>query len=232
VPISPRRIVDLGCGPGNSTAVCAERWPEASIVGVDNSAEMIATAREARPEMQWIVREMTDWIQSPSPERYDLIFSSAALQWVDDHATLFPNLMRKLSDGGVLAAHMPNYDAIPNRVLREMAVSDRWRPWFPQGRAAEWRSHDLKFYSGALAGSAAWTDLWATDYLQMMPDVQAIVDWYASTGLRPYLSAIPDEGEQRAFLDVYLTRLTPYFSPSDTGNVPFSFRRIFIVAGA
>ena len=171
--VSPRRIVDLGCGPGNSTALCLERWPTASIIGLDSSHEMIESARALQPDRQWKVDDIRAWALEPTdPEdRVDLIFSCAALQWVDDHANMFPRLLRKLAPDGVLAAHMPAYDAIPNRVMREMAASARWRKWFPSGHADEWRSHALEFYYATLSRSAKWLDLWATDYLHIMPDV-------------------------------------------------------------
>ena len=120
---SARRIIDLGCGPGNSTALCVERWPAASIIGLDSSQEMIKLARALQPGPQFEVGDIGDWVrQANHPgERVDLIFSCAALQWVDDHADVFPRLIRKLAPDGVLAVHMPAYDAIPNRVMREMA---------------------------------------------------------------------------------------------------------------
>src|SRR4051794_32025201 len=126
---APRQIIDLGCGPGNSTAVCADRWPAASILGLDSSPEMIAAARTAYPDHRWVVGDIGQWALQPSKpgEQFDLIFSSAALQWVDNHETLFPRLLSKLSPGGVLAAQMPAYDAIPNQTMREMATSERWR---------------------------------------------------------------------------------------------------------
>lgn len=199
---SPRKIIDLGCGPGNSTAVCAERWPEASIVGLDSSPEMIAAARASQPERSWMVGDIGEWIRNSStPEGgIDLIFSSAALQWIDDHETVFPALLEKLSHGGVLAAQMPAYDAIPNRLMRDLAGTPRWRKWFREGRSKEWRSHPLDFYYRVLAPKAKSLDLWATEYLQVMPDVNGIVEWYKSTGLRPYLEAIQDSGQRQEFL--------------------------------
>jgi trans-aconitate 2-methyltransferase len=225
--------MDLGCGPGNSTAVCAERWPAASIVGLDSSPEMIASARASQPDRCWMIGDIGKWaLQPPKPgERVDLIFSSAALQWIDDHATVFPRLVEKLSPGGVLAAQMPEYDAIPNRLMREMAASPQWRRWFPDGQAKEWRSHSLQFYYEILARIARWLDLWATDYLQIMPDVDGIVDWYKSTGLRPYLDRIEDDGQRVKFLDEYRSRLEAFYPKSQVGGVPFLFRRIFILAG-
>ena len=230
---APRQIVDLGCGPGNSTAVCAERWPEASILGIDNSPDMIAAARSGQPDGRWAIDDIAEWAVRPwkAGERVDLIFSSAALQWIDDHAAVFPRLLEKLSRDGVFAAQMPAYDAIPNRLMREMAASARWHRWFPDGRADEWRSHSLEFYYAVLAPAAKWLDLWATDYLQIMPDVHAIVEWYKSTGLRPYLERIRDNSDRQKFLDEFRARLDPFYPASAAGGVPFLFRRIFIVAG-
>jgi trans-aconitate 2-methyltransferase len=228
----PRRIVDLGCGPGNSTQVCAARWCSASILGVDSSPEMIEAARRSQPASRFEVDDIGQWARrAPAPaEPIDLIFSSAALQWVEDHADIFPRLLRKLAPGGVLAVQMPAYDAIPNRVMREVAASERWRRWFPHGRANEWRSHALEFYYTVLANKANRLDLWQTDYMQPVSDVQEIVEWYKSTGLRPYLDRITDEAGREDFLHEYHAKLAPYFPTLETGGVAFLFRRIFIVA--
>jgi trans-aconitate 2-methyltransferase len=230
---APRRIIDLGCGPGNSTAVCAERWPAASILGLDSSPEMIASARASQPDRCWMIGDIGEWALQPlgTGEQVDLIFSSAALQWIEDHATVFPRLLEKLSPGGVLAVQMPAYNAIPNRLMREMAAGAQWRRWFSNGRAKEWRSHPLEFYYEVLSHRVKRLDLWATDYLQIMPDVDGIVEWYKSTGLRPYLDRIDDEGQRVEFLEEFRSRLEPFYSKSPVGGVPFLFRRIFIVAG-
>jgi trans-aconitate 2-methyltransferase len=120
---------------------------------------MIESARTTYPDRTWLLEDIGEWIrQSHAPgEPVNLIFSCAALQWVEDHAQVFPRLLQKLSPGGVLAVQMPAYDAIPNQVMREMAASKRWRLWFSQRGAREWRSHSLEFYYpgplGAVAGS-------------------------------------------------------------------------------
>ncbi|HVW09653.1 MAG TPA: methyltransferase domain-containing protein [Bryobacteraceae bacterium] len=228
--VNPRRIVDLGCGPGNSTDVCAERWPEASILGIDNSPAMIEKARAAWPDREWEIADIAQWVYGGTRETFDVIFSSAALQWVPDHATLFPRLLGHLRPGGVLAIQMPAYDATPNAVMREQAADPAWRRWFPEGRAEEWLSHPLERYHEILAPHASSLDLWATDYLQIMPNFEAIVEWYKGTGLRPYLGAIRDEAEQKRFLAEYAERLRPHYPASSSGDVLFSFRRLFIVA--
>ncbi|MBV9676652.1 MAG: methyltransferase domain-containing protein [Acidobacteriaceae bacterium] len=226
----PHRIIDLGCGPGNSLEVCAECWPQASLLGLDSSAAMIKTAQTAYPHREWRVADISDWVQQSDGERFDIIFSSAALQWLDNHEALFPRLLDHLTPGGALAVQMPAYEAVPNRVMRELAQSNQWRRWFPEGRAKEWRSHELEFYYEALAPHASRLDLWATDYLQIMPDLGAIVEWYRGTGLRPYLEAITEESDRKRFLAEYAERLQPFYPESAVGGVLFPFRRLFIIA--
>ncbi len=231
--LKPHRIVDLGCGPGNSTVVCAKQWPDAAIIGIDNSPDMIAAATTAYPDRSWKVDDIGAWASTPpDPDApVDLIFSSAALQWVPNHAMLFPQLIGKLAPGGALAAQMPAYEAPPNRIMREMAAAPHWRDHFPDGRSDEWLNHPLPFYYDALAPIAKWLDLWSTEYLQIVKTVDGIVEWYKGTGLRPYLDRIPNEPDRHCFLAEFRDRLEPYYPRARNGQVLFPFRRIFIVAG-
>ena len=98
-------IVDLGSGTGHLTALLAERWPEASILGIDSSEEMVERARLDHPSLKWVVGDVGTW---QPKEPVDLLFSNAALHWVDDHAALFPRLRSYLADGGVMAVQMPD----------------------------------------------------------------------------------------------------------------------------
>jgi trans-aconitate 2-methyltransferase len=104
IPGSPGRILDLGCGPGNSTAVLRERWPEAELAGLDSSAEMIAQARASHPAGSWILAGAESYVP---PQALDLVFSNAVLQWLPDHPRLLPRLMGWLAPGGCLAVQMP-----------------------------------------------------------------------------------------------------------------------------
>ncbi len=226
----PLRIIDLGCGPGNSAEVIAGRWPDAAIVGLDSSPAMIESARATFPECEWRAGDIDQWAAA-SGERFDVVFSNAALQWVGDHAALFPSLFQHVETGGALAVQAPgNYDGISNRLMRELAASEGWRRWFPEGRAKAWHTHDLDYYYDALAPHAARLDLWATEYWHAMPGAAAIVEFYKGTGLRPYLDVIGDARERERFLAEYLEMLQPEFPPRPDGMVLFPFRRIFIVA--
>jgi trans-aconitate 2-methyltransferase len=226
---NPSRIIDLGCGPGNSAELIAQRWPQASITGLDNSPAMIESARAALPACEWRAGDIAEWTAS-SKERFDVVFSNAALQWLDNHAALFPALLDHVEPGGALAIQAPgNYDGPSNRLMRALAGSEPWRSSFST-HPKEWHTHDLDFYYDALAPVASRFDLWATEYWHAMPGAEAIVEFYKGTGLRPYLDALPDPAVRDRFLADYLEKLRPEFPPRPDGNVLFPFRRIFIVA--
>lgn len=224
-----RRVVDLGCGPGNLAAIAPDCWPNAKLTGIDSSSTMLETARRDYPQFDWRQGDINDW--AAGTERAEIVFSNAALQWVSDHATLFPKLFSHVERGGALSVQMPGtYLAPQHQILRDMAAAPEWNRWFPEGRAREWHSHDLDFYYETLAPVASRLDLWATDYFQIVPSLDSIVEFYKATGLRPYLGPIADEADRNRFLAEYLEKLRPVFPPSPSGAVYFPMRRIFIVA--
>jgi len=225
----PGRIIDLGCGPGNSTAVISERWPGARITGLDSSSEMIAAARSSQPRNNWIVGDITAWAEA-NDQAFELIFSNAAMQWVGDHSSVFARLMRHVASGGAFAAQMPgNFDASAHLLMRELAASPAWRDRFPKG-VREWHVHDLQFYYDVLSPHARRIDLWATEYIHVMPESGAIVEWYRGTGLRPFLNVLGTESDRDRFTSEYGQRLRTAYSQQADGRVLFPFRRLFMVA--
>jgi trans-aconitate 2-methyltransferase len=226
---APHRVVDLGCGPGNLGDIAAQCWPQASLTGIDSSPAMLETARQAHPEYEWRLGDIAEW--AGCEERGDIVFSNSALQWVPGHDTLLPKLLGHVNPAGALAVQMPGtYRAAQHQILRDMAASPDWRRWFPEGRAREWHTHDLDFYYETLAPLAARLDLWATEYFQVVPSLESIVEFYKSTGLRPFLGPIEDAAARQRFLAEYLEKLRPVFQASSKGEVFFPMRRIFIIA--
>jgi trans-aconitate 2-methyltransferase len=229
-----RRAIDLGCGPGNSTAVLRDRWPNAEFTGLDSSAEMIERARREYPGQHWIVGDISEWAgadHDASHGQFDVVFSNAAMQWVDDHAAVYPQLFSRVAPGGALAIQIPgNIDALPHRLMREVAATPEWSRRFPPGKVNEWHHHEMEFYYDVLAPAAARLDLWATEYLHILPDAEAIVEWYRGTGLRPFLEALDTDAERARFIADYLEALRPHYPPRPAGGVLFPFRRIFLVA--
>ena len=218
VELPPRaRIIDLGCGPGNSTEVLAERFPDADLTGFDSSAEMIATASAAHPDWRWIAGDILQWAAEPG-EPYDLVFSNAALQWVPDHDAVFPRL---LSRAALLAVQVPgNWDGPAHLTMREVAKR------YPlQGRVREWFTHDTAFYYDTLAPHAGRLDIWATEYMHVLESAEAIVEWYKGTGMLPFLRALTTDAERTSFAADYLQAIRRIYLPRPDGKVLFPFRR-------
>ncbi|HLY20029.1 MAG TPA: methyltransferase domain-containing protein [Bryobacteraceae bacterium] len=227
----PRRVIDLGCGPGNSTAVLRERWPDAEFTGLDSSAEMIARARHECPAHRWIAGDISAWAAAAGDGLFDVVFSNAALQWVEDHARVYPRLLEHVAPGGALAIQIPgNIDALPHRLMREVAASPDWSARFAHGKVREWHHHEMEFYYDALAARASRLDIWATEYLHILPDARSIVEWYRGTGLRPFLEALESEADRERFAADYLERLRPHFQQRPAGGILFPFRRLFLIA--
>jgi len=225
-----RRVIDLGCGPGNSTAVLAGRWPDAELTGLDASADMIERAQREYPRHRWTLGDIAAWATASGNE-FDVVFSNAALQWVDDHAAVYPSLFSHVVPGGALAIQIPgNIGALPHQLMRETAASPAWSRRFPPGKVREWHHHEMEFYYDLLAPAAARLDLWATEYIHVLPDADAIADWYRGTGLRPFLEVLETEADREHFIAAYRERLRRHFPPRPAGGVLFPFRRIFLIA--
>lgn len=224
---APARVIDLGCGPGNSTAVLARRWPNAEIEGLDSSEEMLATARHDHPKLSWQAGDIGSW-QAGVP--YDLIFANAALQWVPDHGAAIPRLFAQVAPAGAFAFQIPaNYDAPPHRLMRELADSKRWKEKFTV-RPREWNVETPEFYYDGLSANAAQVDLWTTDYIHVLPNPAAIVEWYRGTGLRPWLDALATDEDRRGFISDYTAAISAVYPVRPDGRVLFPFRRLFVVA--
>ena len=226
ITIEPGRIVDLGCGPGNSTDVLRTRWPDAEITGVDRSLEMLEQARQTDLDVTWVEADISGY--QPF-EPVDLIFSNAALQWVPNHRKLLPELLRQLRPGGILAVQIPYHLPSPaHRAIEELCVAEPWRQWLnPVPKPFE--ILEPSDYYQVLTPHTAQLDLWETTYLHILEKPRAIVDWMQATGLRPYLAKLPEE-RQDAFLDAYLTKVEQSFPTQPDGRVIFPFPRLFWVA--
>ncbi len=227
---SPKQIVDLGCGPGNSTEVLAERWPSAEIIGIDSSTEMIDAAHRTYSNLHFHVGDIATW-KANANQPPNIVFSNAALQWVSDHARLYPQLLHQAAPGGVLAVQVPaNFNSPAHQLMREIAASTTWRNRFSTGAVREWHVHEPSFYYDVLASHAARVDLWTAEYIQVMPSAKAIVDWYRGTGLRPFLDALLTEMDRDQFTDDYLTAICTAYPPQSDGQVLFPFQRLFVIA--
>jgi trans-aconitate 2-methyltransferase len=223
---SPGFVVDMGCGPGNLTAALAERWPAATVLGIDSSAEMIEAARvHNAPGLSFMRDDVRYWKPQALP---DLIISNAVLQWVPEHRELLADWAGWLAAGGWLAFQVPgNFDQPSHAILREMAGSPRWRPLL-RDVALNRQSADPADYAELLAQAGCEVDAWETTYIHILHGEDPVLEWYKGTGLRPVLAAL-DAGQSAAFMAEYATKLRAAYPPRPFGTV-FPFRRVFTVA--
>jgi trans-aconitate 2-methyltransferase len=221
-----RTAVDLGCGPGNSTETLVDYAPHARVVGVDNSSDMIESARKRLRDVEFELADISAW-QGEGP--FDLILANASLQWVPDHETVFPSLVGKLSKGGQLAVQMPdNLDEPAHRLMRETAADGPWRDKLKGvERTARYRADA---YYSLLKPHCAGVDVWRTTYHHPLAGgVDAVIEWFKGSGLRPFLAKL-DARETTAFLERYRAGLEAAYAVLDDGTVLLPFPRIFIVA--
>lgn len=215
------QISDLGCGPGNSTALLHESWPDAVITGLDSSSAMLEKARSALPDCRF---EQVDIAQWQPPVKQDVIYANASLQWLGNHRRLFPCLAAQLAENGVLAVQMPDNWQEPTHALMRQAANELGNP--PTGREALLLPNE---YYDLLTDEGCRVDIWRTTYFHVMPSHRAIVDWLRSTGLRPWLASL-DAIQQKAFVERYHKLLQQTLPTQKDGNVLMQFPRLFIVA--
>lgn len=223
----PARIIDLGCGPGNSTAILRARWPQAQIVGLDNDEAMLATARAAEASVQWVLSDASTW-RTETP--FDLVFSNAALHWLPDHEAVLARWFAAVAPGGVLAVQLPSHQHSPlHRHIHELADAPEWRGWMAEAQQAL-TSHQIQFYYDALCQRTPRLELWETEYGHVMESPEAILSWVRSTALRPFLQALPTDADRARFEAALLLRVADAYPRRRDGRVLFPFRRIFFVA--
>jgi trans-aconitate 2-methyltransferase len=228
IPVeSPSQVVDLGCGPGNSTAVLRARWPQAAVTGVDKSADMLAEAERRYPDGAWMQADIGEWKPAAA---VDVIFANAALHWVPRHAYLFRRLVTLLAPGGVLAVQMPYHAGSPlHQAMRQVAADPAWRERAERAGSAM-RVESPDFYYDVLSPVVEHLDIWLTEYQHVMSDAESIVSWIRGSGLRPYLEALASDDERFRFEDQLLDLVRMEYLPRMDGRVLFPFRRLFVVA--
>jgi trans-aconitate 2-methyltransferase len=219
--------VDIGCGPGNSTELIVRRFPDAKVSGFDSSANMLEQAKKRLAQCEFALADVTSW--TPPPET-DLLFGNAVFQWIPNHAEIMGRLLDSLPSGGVLAVQMPDNTKEPTHML--MAEFAKSGPWANNQALAEAARGDLAepaVYYDALRPHCSRVDIWQTIYQHIMPNAEAIVEWFKGSALRPFLAALtPEEGQE--FLAAYTAAVARQYPKRTDGSVLLRFPRLFIVA--
>ncbi|WP_329218065.1 trans-aconitate 2-methyltransferase [Streptomyces sp. NBC_01485] len=229
LPGDPPRIGDLGCGPGNVTALLADRWPTARVTGYDNSPRMLAdAAAHAGARLDFVHADLATWAPT---ETYDLLVSNAALHWVPGHLDALPGWLDGLAPGGTFAFQVPdNLDAPLHALMRELGGTPRWKSRVSEALRPVDSVHAPAVYLDRLARLGCATDVWTTTYLHVLQGDDPVLDWAKGTGLRPALDALADDPEaQAAFVTEYRDLLRKAYQPTPYGTV-LPFCRLFAVA--
>ncbi len=220
----PASVYDLGCGPGNATRLLAERWPQAGVTGVDGSAAMLDKAR-AIPGITWEQADVAAW-RPPAPA--DLIFSNAALHWVDGHETLFPRLLAALRPGGVLAVQMPHQAANPShQSLFAIARDPAWSAKLAGAVFSNPVLEPAQYYD--LLAPQAEIDIWETEYQHVLEGENPVQQWFMGSLLTPVLERLKG-AEREAFIRLYGEKVAAAYPRRADGRTLLTMRRLFIVA--
>lgn len=224
----PSRIIDIGCGPGNSTRLLAERWPGADITGIDSSEAMIEKARSDFSQRTWLVRDAGGGLGDLG--EFDLVFSNAALHWVPDHERTLPGLFALVRPGGLFAAQVPNNGDSPMfAAIRELVKGEKWRDRFSSGFNDKFYEPPDEYYR-RFSRLTPDVDIWESVYYHAMDRHEEVLEWLRGAFLRPYFDQLRDNAEKRDFENDLLALAKTVFKPRANGKILFSQRRLFITA--
>jgi len=224
---APKKIVDIGCGPGNSTAVLREQFPDSYLLGVDNSPQMVASAKEKYPDLDFSICDISQDLCEMDTD-FDIVFSNACIQWVPDHPKVIKSLMGLLKKGGVLAIQIPvTFDEPIHQSLAEISTNEKWGASFHNPRNF-YTLQEGEYYD-VLSSLTPDFSIWKTIYFHKMQSHQGMIEWYRGTGLRPYLSALPDDKKADFEKDIY-EELVRKYPVQENGDIIFRFPRLFFTA--
>ncbi|ODQ85130.1 trans-aconitate 2-methyltransferase [Mycolicibacterium holsaticum] len=222
---TPRRVVDLGCGPGNLTATLVERWPSAVIEAWDSSPEMVEAARGRGLDAH--VGDVADW--TPQPDT-DVVLSNATLHWVAEHRELLVRWTRQLGSGSWLAFQVPgNFDAPSHQVIHELAGRAEWSTLLGSLPFGDGQVDDPARYAGLLTDAGCTVDAWESTYVHELTGPNPVLEWITGTALRPVRVRLTDPQWQR-FREELIPLLNQAYPMRPDGRTFFPFRRIFVVA--
>ena len=224
---NPGTIIDIGCGPGNSTQILRERWPGSRITGLDSSPEMIRKAADEYTDMDWILSDVSG---IDDEAEYDIVFSNAAIQWMPDHLSLMKKLFSITAKNGAVAVQVPMFSFMPlGKAIEDTAAGIKWRE-LTAGCRELFTYHDCSFYYDELSRYSDRIDMWETTYFHVMDSAEAILEWIRSTGLRPYLDKLVNDKMKNGFELEILEKIRNVYPLQRNGKVLFPFIRLFFVA--
>jgi trans-aconitate 2-methyltransferase len=224
---APETIIDIGCGPGNSTHILRMRWPKADIVGVDMSEKMIEKARTDYPGQKWIVADASTLETS---QTYDIVFSNAAIQWISGHETLIPRLFQLVNKNGILAVQVPaNHESPLYKIILKTSQSSKWSV-FTAGHEQKITYHSAEYYYNILNSLTRKIAIWETIYYHILKSHHELIEWYRGTGMRPFLDLLKTDENRTEFENDVLKESKEYYPLQSDGSILYPFKRLFFTA--
>ncbi len=224
---NPATIIDIGCGPGNSTHILHQRWPDSKLLGVDSSEAMIKKASHDYPDQEW---QLIDAERDVITGKYDVVFSNATIQWIPNHADLFKRLKQNLTEKGVLAIQVPLFFDMPlGKSIASISKSARWADK-TAGVNELFTIHSTSDYYDMLSVLFSTVEFWQTDYMHIMDSHLSILEMIRSTGLKPYAEKLETEADIKEFEAEVFEDIKKDYKEQKDGKVLFPFKRLFILA--
>jgi trans-aconitate 2-methyltransferase len=223
----PKTIIDIGCGPGNSTQILHTRWPNAVIIGLDNSEKMIERARKDYPNQQWIVG---DALTLEINQTYDIVFSNAAIHWIPNHDVLIPRLFQLVNKNGILAIQIPaNHDSPLYKIIVRTSQNRKWSA-LTAGSEQVKTYHNVEYYYNTLISLTQEIAIWQTTYYHILKSHQELIDWYRSTAMKPVLERLQTDKNRAEFEEEVLNESKKYYPLQRDGRIIYPFKRLFFTA--
>lgn len=224
--LNPVSILDLGCGPGNSTKVLKDKFPKVKVIGADNSDEMLVKAKELYSDIEFITLDANGDFHELS-EKFDVVFSNACIQWLPNHRKLLPKLMILLKPNGILAIQIPIQCEHPvHNIINELVNTTKWNNKITP---RQYNNLTTEEYFDVLSDISNDFEIWETTYCHRMPSYESIIEWYKGTGLRPYLEQLSKDDADEFVNDVY-NKLKQRYKIQKNGEILFCFPRLFFIA--
>jgi trans-aconitate 2-methyltransferase len=227
ISFQPKSILDIGCGPGNSSQALLQRWPNAKLTGVDNSENMIEKAKKSYPDNTWIVADVSKYTSS---DKFDIVFSNAAIQWVPDHENLLKKFKLLLADKGLLAVQLPLFWDMPlGKSILKISQNERWGNLISEVSKI-FTIYDYSFYYDQLSELFGSVEIWVTDYIHILDSQKSILEMIRSTALLPFYEKLRNDSDKSAFEDEIFQDIVNQYPLQKNCKVLFPFRRLFFIA--
>lgn len=226
-PLTGGRVVDLGCGAGATTRTLHGRVGANQTVGLDRSEAMLARCSEhAGGGVRFERGDIARWQPSFGPSgQADLVFSNAALHWLDDHRRVLEHVAGMVAPGGQLAVQVPANHTHPTHVLANAVVAG---PPFDELTGGWQRAHSVEspeWYDARLRELGfARRHVRLQVYGHELPDVHAAVEWVKGSLLIAYQQRLGSHFD--AFLGRYRARLLAALG--DARPFYYTYRRILM----